>query len=86
MYERLLKLIKENMPDANVASATKESKLMADLGMDSIAMMMLSMSIEDEFGVSFDEPVMFETVQDVLDYLEKNATKRQEINNVYIIL
>lgn len=76
MYERLLKLIQANMPDANVANATKESKLMADLGMDSIGMMMLSMAIEDEFGVSFDEPVLFETVQDVLDYLEKNATKR----------
>lgn len=76
MYERLLKLIEENMPDANVANATRESKLMADLGMDSIGMMMLSMAIEDEFGVSFDEPVMFVTVQDVLDYLEKNATKR----------
>ena len=76
MYERLLKLIKENMPDADIAKATKDSKLMADLGMDSIGMMMLSMAIEDEFGVSFDEPVMFVTVQDVLDYLEKNATKR----------
>lgn len=76
MYERLLKLINENMPDANVTKATKDSKLMADLGMDSIGMMMLSMAIEDEFGVSFDEPVMFVTVQDVLDYLEKNATKR----------
>ena len=31
MYERLLKLIKANMPDANVANATKDSKLMADL-------------------------------------------------------
>ena len=75
MYERLVKLIKENMPDANVAEATRESRLFEDLGMDSIGLMMLSMAMEDEFGVVFDEPVPFETVQDVLDYLEKHATK-----------
>ena len=33
-------------------------------------------ALEEEFGVSFREPVHFVTVQDVLDFLEKNATKR----------
>ncbi len=75
MYERLLKLIQENLPDKDLSNAKKESRLIEDLGMDSIGMMMLSMSIEDEFGVTFDAPVTFKTVQDVLDYLEKNATK-----------
>ena len=75
MLERLLKLIQENLPDKDLSGATKESRLIEDLGMDSIGMMMLSMSIEDEFGVTFDAPVTFKTVQDVLDYLEKNATK-----------
>ncbi len=75
MYERLLKLIQENLTDKDLSNATKESRLIEDLGMDSIGMMMLSMSIEDEFGVTFDAPVTFKTVQDVLNYLEKNATK-----------
>ena len=75
MLERLLKLIQENLPDKDLSGATKDSRLIEDLGMDSIGMMMLSMSIEDEFGVTFDAPVTFKTVQDVLDYLDKNATK-----------
>ena len=75
MFERLLKLIQENLPDADLSKATEDSKLMADLGLDSVGMMMLSMSIEDEFGVTFDEPVYFETVKDVLDWLKVNATK-----------
>ena len=75
MYETLLKLIQENLPDKDLANVTKESRLIEVLGMDSIGMMMLSMSIEDEFGVTFDAPVTFKTVQDVLDYLDKNATK-----------
>ena len=75
MLERLMKLIQENLPDKDLSGAKRESRLIEDLGMDSIGMMMLSMSIEDEFGVTFDAPVTFKTVQDVLDYLEKNATK-----------
>ena len=75
MYERLLKLIKQNMPDVDLEKASTKSRLMEDLGMDSIGLMMLSMAMEDEFGVRFDEPEPFETVQDVLDYLEKHATK-----------
>lgn len=75
MFERLLKLIKENMPSLDLSSVTMDSRLMEDLGMDSVGMMMLSMSIEDEFGVRFDEPVYFATVKEVLDWLEVHATK-----------
>lgn len=76
MYDRLLNLIKKYLPEDKIALATPESRLLADLGMDSIGMLMLSMALEEEFGVSFSEPVHFVTVQDVLDFLDKNATKR----------
>ena len=75
MLKILMKLIQENLPDKDLSNAKPESRLIEDLGMDSIGMMMLSMSIEDEFGVTFDAPVTFKTVQDVLDFLAKNATK-----------
>jgi acyl carrier protein len=76
MYERLLKLMKVYMPNVDLEAAGKNARLMADLGMDSIAMLMLSVAMEDEFGLTFTEPVVFNTVQDVLDFLDKNATKR----------
>lgn len=76
MYERLLKLMKVYMPNVDLEAAGKNARLMADLGMDSIAMLMLSVAMEDEFGITFTEPVVFNTVQDVLDFLDKNATKR----------
>ena len=75
MFERLLKLIKDNMPSAKLDNVNMESRLIEDLGMDSVGMMMLAMSMEDEFGISFDEPIFFERVKDVIEYLEKNATK-----------
>lgn len=74
MLERLKKLIKQNMPDSDAEHATESTKLV-DLGIDSIGMMMLSMSMEEEFGVEFIDAIPFETVKDVLDYLNKNATK-----------
>ena len=73
MYERLKNVIQSNMPNLDISSVTEDSKLIEDLGMDSIGMMMLSMSIEDEFKVQFNEPVFFKTVREVLDYLEKNG-------------
>ena len=73
MFERLKKVIQSNMPDLDISSVTIDSKLIEDLGMDSIRMMMLAMSIEDEFKVQFNEPVFFKTVKEVLDYLEKNG-------------
>ena len=75
MYKRLLELIKEAMPDLDISKANEDSRLIEDLGFDSLAIMMLAMSLEDEFGVRFDKPEKFETVKDVLSYLEKNATK-----------
>ena len=75
MYDRLLELIKQSAPDVDVSHANENSRLVEDLGFDSLAIMMLAMSLEDEFGVHFDKPEKFETVKDVLNYLEKNATK-----------
>lgn len=74
MLDRLKKLIKQNMPDSDVEHASEATKLV-DLGIDSIGMMMLSMSMEEEFGVEFTEAVNFITVKDVLDYLKTNRAK-----------
>lgn len=75
MFDRLVKLIKENMPEASTENVSEDSRLIEDLGMDSIGMMMLSMAMEDEFGVQFDEPVRFVTVKDVIDWLKTHETK-----------
>ena len=70
MLERLKKLVKNVNPDVNLDNVTLETKLVEDLHFDSLGMMMFAMAIEDEFGISFDEPMNFETVKDVVDYLE----------------
>ena len=58
------------MPDVNVDNVTEDTRLLEDLKFDSLGMMMLAMAMEDEFGISFDEPVNFATVKDVLEFVK----------------
>ena len=70
MLEKLKELMKGVNPDVNLDNVTLETKLIEDLHFDSLGMMMFAMAIEDEFGISFDEPMNFVTVKDVVTYLE----------------
>ena len=70
MLEQLKQLMKGVNQDVNLDNVTLETKLIEDLHFDSLGMMMLAMAIEDEFGISFDEPVNFVTVQDVINFIE----------------
>ena len=53
-----------------MSTVTMDTRLIDDLGFDSLALMMMSMEIEDAFGFRFKEFVRFETVGDVCSYLE----------------
>ena len=72
MLERLKELMKNVDPDLNLDNVTLDTKLVDDLPFDSLGIMMFAMAIEDEYGVTFDEPMNFVTVKDVVDYLEAN--------------
>ena len=73
MLEKLKELMKNVDPDLNLDNVTLDTKLVDDLHFDSLGIMMFAMAIEDEYGVSFDEPMNFQTVKDVVDYLEKQG-------------
>ena len=59
-------------PDMNLDNVTLDTKLIDDLHFDSLGIMMFAMAIEDEFGVTFDEPMNFLTVRDVVEFIETN--------------
>ena len=54
----------------DMSTVTEDTRLIDDLGFDSLAIMMMSMEIEDAFQFKFTEFVQFETVGDVCGYLE----------------
>ena len=70
MLEKLKIVLGRVLPDVDMSTVTEDTRLTSDLGFDSLALMMMSMEIEDAFGFKFLEFVKFETVGDVCRYLE----------------
>ena len=73
MLEQLKTILGKVLPTVDMSEVTGQTRLMEDLGFDSLALMMLAMEIEAAFGFQFNEPVKFETVKDVCDYLATKA-------------
>ena len=70
MLERLKPILAKVQPECDLASVTPDTRLVDDLGLDSLAMMLLAMEIEAEFGFRFTEPVRFVTAGDVCEFLK----------------
>lgn len=70
MLDKLKDILSKVLPDVDMTSVTEDTKLIEDLGFDSLAIMMLSMEIEDAFGFKFTEFVQFETAGDVCSYIK----------------
>ena len=70
MLEQLKEILGKVLPNVDMSKITEETRLVDDLGFDSLALMMMSMEIEDSFNFKFTEFVRFETVGDVCGYLE----------------
>ena len=50
MLEKLKDVLGKVLPGIELDSVNEDTKLVEDLGFDSLAMMMMSMEIEDKFG------------------------------------
>ena len=69
MLEQLKEILGKILPDMDLSEVTEDTNLADDLGFDSLALMLMAMGIEEEFGFRFEEFVKFETVGDVYDFL-----------------
>lgn len=73
MLEKIKEIISEQLgtkPDVITANMRIE-----DLDGDSIDAVEIIMGIEDEFGVEFPDDLVaeFDTIQSIMDYIEKNS-------------
>jgi len=73
--EEILTGLKEVMslvkPKLDLSKVTESSNLITDLGIDSLSMLLLSLGVENKFGFQFTEQKPFQTVAEVIDYIEK---------------
>ena len=60
---------------SGIETTDNETSLQADLALDSLAMVMLLIEIEEEFGIELEEsdmnPFELNTVQDIIDLVSK---------------
>ena len=75
MLEKLKEVIGKVLPDTDMSAVCESTRLVEDLGFDSLALMMMAMEIESGFGFRFTEFVKFETVGDVCNYVAEKVTK-----------
>lgn len=74
MFEEVKKILAEQLR-LNADDVTPEAKIKDDLGADSLDILQLLMTIEEEKGIKIpdEELATFERVQDIVEYLEKQA-------------
>lgn len=72
MLEQLANLVYDQTGDRSV-EITRDTILLADLGMNSFDLVNLVCVVEDEFGVEIPDRVIgtFKTVGDVIDFIVK---------------
>ena len=70
MIDQLTEILSKVNKDIDMQSITEETRLVDDLGLDSLSIMLFAMEIEAAFGFRFTEPVKFVTVGEVCRYLE----------------
>lgn len=73
VYERIKEILADQL-DAAADSMTMESDIAADLGADSLDVVELLMTIEDEFDIEIpDEEIEnIKTIGDLVKYIEAN--------------
>ena len=73
MFEEVRKVIAKQLR-IDEAKVTMESKIKDDLGADSLDVLQLLMTIEEDMGITVpdEELATFNTVGDVVAFLEKN--------------
>lgn len=72
---RLKELLAEIDEEIDAESITAESRLMADIGMSSVALLYMSVAVEEEFGIDLSSFEMKEetTVGDIIALIKENV-------------
>ena len=71
VFEKIREIIPEQT-GKDVEEITLETNVKEDLDADSLDLFQIINDIEDEFDVSVEDPESIVTVQDAVDFVEKN--------------
>ncbi len=72
MFDKLLEILLKCVPNTDTSRITMETRLKEDLGLASYDYVLIVFEIEEEFGITIPENIIFETVGDVCNYMADN--------------
>lgn len=75
-----IKEIIANQLSVNAEKITEKTNIAEELGADSLDLVEILMSLEDEFGVSIPDEVIpqIKTVKDIAEFIDANAPKAKK--------
>ena len=73
VFDKLLVIFENVIPEVDTADISEESTLFEDLGLNSLTMMLLAVSVEDEFDIKFEDVESLETVGEVCDFIREKT-------------
>lgn len=69
IFDKLLEIFANVIPEVDTNEIKPESNLVEDLGLNSLTLILLAVSIEEEYNMKFDDLSSKETVGEVRDYI-----------------
>lgn len=70
IFDKLKNIFERIMPQVDASAIEMDTVLTTDLGVDSLNMLLLALSVEEEFGIQFDPATKMDTVRDICDYVQ----------------
>ena len=75
IFEETKEILIQIKPLMDFSALNEDSQLVRDAGLDSLTILLLSLAIENKFGFKFEGTPKFNTVGEVLDYIESHTTR-----------
>ena len=72
IFEELKVIVKMIKPNLDADTLTPQTRLIEDLGLDSLTILLLSFAIEKKFEFKFEGTPKFASIDEVIDYIEKH--------------
>lgn len=73
IFSELKTIIAQIKPSLDINTISEDTRLVEDLGLDSLTTLLLSFAIEKQFKFKFQGVQRFVNVRETIDYIEKNA-------------
>ena len=73
IFQELKVIVKMIKPNLDAETLTPQTRLIEDLGLDSLTILLLSFAIEKKFEFKFEGTPRFASIDEVIDYIEKHS-------------